>query len=135
MFVNRHSKPTNVGQLRALANMTDEVHPVDPSAAEAIPQRTGPRLLLKKLFVGSHGLRAGWKVLPFFLIVFAVGFVLRPFDKLAGKFDPKLPVAPGTAIFRELRGVMAVLVATVIMAKWIDRKPFGYFGMPLVSAD
>ena len=70
----------------------------------------------------------------FFLIVFAVGFVLRPFDKLAGKFDPKLPVPPGVAILRELRGVIEVLVATAIMAKWIDRKPWGYFGIPISKA-
>jgi|SRR5215469_2940064 len=111
--------------------MSDEVHPVDPpAAAESVPQRSGPRSFLKKVFVGPRGLRAGWKVLVFFLIVFAVGFVLRPFDKLAGKFEPKLklPVAPGVAILRELRGVMAVLVATAIMAKWIDRRPWGYFG-------
>ena len=110
--------------------MTDEVPPVDPPAAEAIPQRTGPSSLLKKVFVGPLGLRAGWKVLIFFLIVFAGGFILRPLGKLTGKPDPKLPIAPGAALLRELRGVMAVLIATAIMAKWIDRKPWGYFGMP-----
>jgi hypothetical protein len=68
------------------------------------------------------------------LIVFAVGFLLRPLDRLTGKPDFKSPVAPGTAIVRELRSVMAVLVATAIMAKWIDRKPWGYFDFIKSSA-
>jgi len=115
--------------------MSDEVRPVDSSApTEAIPRRSVLRSLPRKIFVGPRGLRAGWKVLIFFLIVFAVGFLLRPLDKLTGKPDFRLPVAPGAAVPRELRGVMAVLIATGIMAKWIDRKPWGYFGMPFSKA-
>ena len=38
--------------------------------------------------------------------------------------------APGTV----LRAVMAMLIATAVMAKWIDRKRFGYFGLPLSHA-
>jgi hypothetical protein len=115
--------------------MSDEVRPVDsPTAAEATPQQTGPRSLVRKVFVGPRGLRAGWKVLIFFLIVFAVGFLLRPLDKLTGKLDPKLPVAPGAALLREFRGVISVLTATAIMAKWIDCKPWGYFDFIKSSA-
>jgi len=56
-----------------------------------------PSLAAAKVFVGPRGLRAGWKVPIFFLTVFAVGFFLRPLDKLTGKPDPKLPVAPGAS--------------------------------------
>jgi hypothetical protein len=115
--------------------MSDEVHPVDPPVPlEAITQRLSPRSLLKKVFVGPLGLRAGWKVLIFFLSVFVVAFLLRPLDRLTAKPDLKLPVPPGVAIVRKLRGVMAVLVATAIMAKWADRKPWGYFGVPFSKA-
>jgi hypothetical protein len=58
-----------------------------PSAAEVIPQRTGLRWLLPRFLL----------VPIFFLIVFAVGFFLRPLDKLTGKPDPKLPVAAGAS--------------------------------------
>ena len=115
--------------------MSDEVHPVDsPEAAESVPQRSGPRSLLKKVFVGPRGLRAGWKVLIFVLILFAVSFCLRPLRKLSGPVNRELPVPPGTALLYELPRVLAVLIATGIMARWIDRKPWGYFGMPLGNA-
>jgi membrane protease YdiL (CAAX protease family) len=90
--------------------------------------------VLRKAFVGPHGLRAGWKVLLFFLIVFAVGFCLRPVGKLSGKIDPKLPVPPGPMLFREFLRAITVLVATGIMARFIDRKPWGYFGIPIRDA-
>jgi hypothetical protein len=58
--------------------MPDEPHAVDsPASAESVPQRSGPRSLLKKRFVGPHGPRAGWKVLVFVLILFAVAMVSR----------------------------------------------------------
>jgi membrane protease YdiL (CAAX protease family) len=115
--------------------MSDEIHPLDsPEATVSVPPPTRPRSVLQKVFVGPHGLRAGWKVLIFFLIFVAVGYLLRPLVKLTGKPDPRLPVAPGAVLLRELRSVMAVLTTTAIMAKWIDRKPWGYFGMPLRNA-
>jgi uncharacterized protein len=113
----------------------DEIRPLDsPVAAVPIPPPTSPRSVLRKAFVGPHGLRAGWKVLLFFLIVFAVGFCLRPVGKLSGKIDPKLPVPPGPMLFREFLRAITVLVATGIMARFIDRKPWGYFGMPVRNA-
>jgi hypothetical protein len=97
--------------------VTDEVHPVDsPAPSEPVPQRTGARSVLRRLFVGPHGLRAGWKVLLFFLMVVVLGFCLRPVGKLSGKIDPKLPVPPGPMLFREFLRAVTVLVATGIMA-------------------
>jgi CAAX protease family protein len=106
--------------------MSDEGYPVDsPAAAESVPQRSGPRSLLKRVFVGPHGLRAGWKVLVFVLILFAVSFCLRPLRKLSGPVNRELPVPPGTALLYELSPAFAVLIATGIMARFIDRKPWG----------
>ena len=81
---------------------SDEIGPLDsPKAAVLVPPRTRLRSLIRKVFVGPHGLRAGWKVLLFFVILFALGFCLRPLGKLSGKIDPKLPVPPGPMLFRE----------------------------------
>ena len=114
---------------------TDEIHPLEsPEATVSVPRPTRPRSLLRKVFVGPHGLRAGWKVLLFFLIVVVIGFCLRPLRKLSGPVNRELPVPPGTALLYELPRVLAVLIATGIMARWIDRKPWGYFGMPLGNA-
>src|SRR5215469_8391413 len=43
---------------------------------------------VQRVFVGLRGLRAGWKVLLFFLIVFGVGICLRPLGKLSGAINP-----------------------------------------------
>jgi len=101
-----------------------------PSSFTPPPRRS----ILYRIFVGPRGLRAGWKVVIFFLLFAAVAFCLHPLTKLHGKANPKLPLPPGTALLDEFTGMLAVLIATAIMARWIDRKPWGYFGMPLRNA-
>jgi hypothetical protein len=54
--------------------------------------------------------------------------------KLSGKINPKLPLPPGPMLFRQFLQGFAVLIATGIMAMFIDRKPWGYFGMPIRNA-
>jgi|SRR6516164_6901687 len=76
----------------------------------------------------------GGKVVIFALVLFAVAFCLRPLGKLSVNINPKLPVPPGPMIFRQLLQAFAVLIATGIMVMLIDRKPWGYFGMPLRNA-
>jgi membrane protease YdiL (CAAX protease family) len=90
--------------------------------------------VLRTVFVGPRGLRAGWKVLIFVLIVFVVVFCLRPLGKLGGTANRKLPPPPGKELLLESSLAFAVLIATGLMARFIDRKPFGYFGMPLRNA-
>ncbi len=53
---------------------------------------------------------------------------------MQGKVNPKLPLPPGVAFVNEFLGMAALLIATGIMARFIDRKPWGYFGMPLRNA-
>ncbi len=79
-------------------------------------------------------MRAGWKVFIFFLLFAAFGFCFRSIIKLAGDLNPKAPLPPGLALLNEFLGMTAVLIATAIMARWIDHKPWGYFGMPLRNA-
>ena len=90
--------------------------------------------MLKRVFVGPRGVRAGWKVLLFFLIFSAVALAFVPIIRLEGKPTPHAPLTPGIALLNEFFAMSAVLLATLIMARWIDRKPWGYFGMPLRSA-
>ena len=68
--------------------------------------------MLRKIFIGHHGLRAGWKVLIFFLILFVVGLCLRPLGKLVGKINPKLPVPPGPRLVRQFLRAMVMLIVT-----------------------
>ncbi len=99
---------------------------VPPPEPPALPRRN----LLYRTFVGPRGVRAGWKVLLFFLIFAGIGFCFRPLLETQGKVDMHAPVPPGFALLNELLTMVDVLLSTWIMARWIDRKPFGYFGMP-----
>lgn len=115
-------------------SMTDPLSGL-PSPSELPPSpQPRPRSALYRMFVGPRGLRAGWKVFIFLLIFVALGFCFRPIVRLEGKLNPKLPIPAGIAVVNELLGMAAMLIATAIMAKWIDRKPFGYFGIPRRNA-
>lgn len=109
-----------------------EVHPLEiqPLVSPAPPQHS----LIYRIFVGPRGVRAGWKVLLFFLIFAGVSMCFLPVMKLLPQLSRGAPLPPGIAFVQELAGAAAVVIATWIMARWIDRKPFGYFGIPLRNA-
>jgi len=114
--------------------MTDaysDAESLNPQPLQPSPPR---RNLIHRAFVGPLGLRAGWKVLIFFLLVAAGGFCLRPLIKMAGNLDPRAAIPPGMAFLNEFLTMVDVLFATAIMARLIDRKPWGYFGIPLRNA-
>ena len=115
--------------------MSTQIPPIEPTETPvaAAPEPKKPSVLYK-IFVGPYGVRAGWKVLLFFLAVFLLGRGLRPVFKLLPKTDPKGPMAPGASIGAEFLLVFIVMVATGIMAKLVDRKPWGYFHIPLKNA-
>lgn len=115
--------------------MTDEIPSSGPSEivlpTSPLPPR---RSLLYRIFVGPRGVRAGWKDLIFFLLVVLIAVCLHPLSKLHAKVNPKVPMPASAVVPEEFMGALAVLIATAIMAKWIDRKPWGHFGMPLRNA-
>ena len=107
-----------------------DLQPVQPLAPDLPRQRS----LIHRIFVGPRGVRAGWKVLLFFLIFAALSMCFVPIEKMMPHVNRGAAIPPGRAFVEELLGAAAVLIATWIMARWIDRKPWGYFGMPLRSA-
>ncbi|MGD0932735.1 MAG: CPBP family intramembrane glutamic endopeptidase [Candidatus Korobacteraceae bacterium] len=114
--------------------MTDaysDAESLNPQSLQPSPPR---RNLIHRALVGPLGLRAGWKVLIFFLLVATGGFCLRPLIKMAGNLDPRAAIPPGMAFLNEFLTMVDVLFATAIMARLIDRKPWGYFGIPLRNA-
>jgi len=102
-----------------------------PPESLPVPPRHG---LFYRIFIGPRGLRAGWKVLLFFLFFAGVAMALRPIFSLLPKSGRGSALPPDIALVSELLGMTSVLVATAIMAKLIDRKPWGYFGIPLRNA-
>jgi len=115
--------------------MIDPVHEaqsldVQPLAPPAPPKRN----VFYRTFVGPRGVRAGWKVVLFFLIFAGVSMCFLPLMKMLPKVAHGAPLPPGIAFIEELAGAASVIIATWVMARWIDRQPFGYFGIPLRNA-
>jgi len=106
--------------------------PIEPPAPE--PPKRG----LKWVFVGENGIRAGWSVLLFVLILVATGFVLQTAVQFL--LHPKRP-APGAAlspkigVIGEGLQVLCVFIATAVMAA-IEKRPvlaYGYQGTARAS--
>jgi membrane protease YdiL (CAAX protease family) len=108
----------------------------DPSSIVPLPAPEPPRRsLLRRIFVGPHGVRTGWKIFLFFLLASLLGLASIPvLHALVGKVDRRAPLTPGVALIGEFLQMVGVLLATWLMARFIDRKPWGYFGMPLRNA-
>jgi uncharacterized protein len=112
--------------------MTDDISASPESAS--LPPTPPQRSVFYRIFVGPRGVRAGWKVVIFLLLVALITVCLHPLVTLHGKLNPKVPMPAGPVVFEEFIGALGIVIATAIMAKWIDRKPWGYFGMPLANA-
>jgi CAAX protease family protein len=86
------------------------------TASLQTPEPEKPYRGLKWILIGKEGLRAGWSLLIFFLLFFAVASGLGPvFTKLhllgaKGDFTPK------SAFFGELLPVLAMLAAALVVA-------------------
>ena len=121
--------------------MDSEVPPIDPiepspEAPAVFSPAPPPRpSAVRNVFIGPRGLRAGWKWLLFILafagFVFCMGFVATRFiSRPAPHTQPGLKLM---FIFEFIQA-SAVLLATGVMAKLVDKKPWGYFGLPLRRA-
>jgi len=84
------------------------------------------RVLLHRVFFGTQGLRAGWSALVFLLIFVALGTGAGKLTRTIVRMDRAQPVAPGSAILREVLQLAALFGATLIMAKIEKRSVFSY---------
>jgi membrane protease YdiL (CAAX protease family) len=86
-------------------------------------------------FIGPDGLRAGWKFAIFLLAVIALVMVLVPIAMMfVGKPRPHTQPPLKVMLAIEIMEAVATLIVTGFLAKVVDRKPWGYFGMPLSQA-
>jgi hypothetical protein len=87
---------------------------------------------LRKIFTGPNGIRAGWRLLIFIAIVFAIGTLIR---LIRGHHESKQPNLdmPGLTIIREWASFAIIAFAAWIMSR-IEKQPWGNYGMPLRKA-
>lgn len=79
---------------------------------------------LRFIFLSRHGdLRSGWRILAFGVLVAGTGFVL---SLLAGAAIPRASAIPmlGAAVF-----LVATLLASWVMTRFVNRKPFPAIGL------
>ncbi|MGA7382735.1 MAG: CPBP family intramembrane glutamic endopeptidase [Terriglobales bacterium] len=113
-------------------------------AADTPPASPGssprPASRLKAIFVGPNGLRAGWRLLIFVVLVLALlaGFILirtggvRGFREARAK-GGQVTVTPFLMGWVEAVAFSLLCVATLIMGK-IERRKFSEYGLPLRQA-
>ncbi|HEY0703044.1 MAG TPA: CPBP family intramembrane glutamic endopeptidase [Candidatus Acidoferrales bacterium] len=91
------------------------------------------------IFKGPNGLRAGWRLLIFFAILFilslGLNFTIRHIPSLAAAMKPQSSneMTPATVIFGEGSAVFLLLVALSIMAL-IEKRSFADYYLPLSEA-
>lgn len=84
--------------------------------------------LLRRSFIGEHGLRAGWSALIFLAIVVSLSALG---GKLVGHFFPQgdhQMESPGIGILSEGVLLIAIFIATWVMAE-IEKRPMWSYGL------
>ena len=111
------------------------IDPIEPSVeATNVPPPPPQPSALHNIFIGPRGVRAGWKIVLFMILSVLVGLCTIPLAKMIPKSGVKGMMSPTGSLYGEFLGMLTVLIPTGIMAKLIDHKEWGYFGMPLNRA-
>jgi membrane protease YdiL (CAAX protease family) len=117
--------------------MTTESSSAD--AQFSMDTRISSPSMLHTVFMGPNGLRAGWRLLIYLLLVFACSrgatFAIRHIapvrDWLRSQPTTVLTAAP--LVFSECVSFLVVLIPALIMMK-IEKRPFGDYGLPVEQA-
>jgi uncharacterized protein len=115
----------------------------DSSPADSLsPSQDSPRVqppILHTIFLGPQGLRAGWRLLIYLLLCFALRrssfwvFAHIPVIRDWLGSQPKDVIAAGPQAFGECVVALAVLIPAFIMSR-IEKRPFGEYGLPVSKA-
>src|SRR5271157_6538423 len=106
-------------------NLQTPVTPGESAAAPVDADRGGPvpspgRSGIEVIFLGPNGIRAGWRLLIYFIIAVVVGVVLSLTARLLG-VRPTKGFSPSIAILGEGLPFCALLTAAAVMSR-IERQ-------------
>ena len=89
-----------------------------------------PESFLHRVFVGKQGIRAGWSIGIFFLLLgmFTALFVMPTINLLEKNHLYMKDMQPLQTCASDLAGFLGLLAATMVMAR-IEHKPFVYYGL------
>ena len=97
--------------------------------------RTSPQgSTLRKIFLGPHGVRSGWRVLLYYVLLFSlVASLLLAVRMIRAWLGMPRALAgvltPGRAIVNEVVILCGVLLTTAIFARW-EKRSFADYGIP-----
>ena len=106
---------------------------------ELIPPLPPTRPSWTRIFIGPNGLRAGWRLLIYLCLFYAVGFVLgevvRHLPALRQLVRGGTPgeLSPGPLLVQEMVSALMALVPALILGKF-ERRSLGDYGIPLRGA-
>ena len=106
--------------------------PSQPAGENEIPASTpaAQRNRVTWIFLGPYGLRCGWRVLIFFVLL--VGIVLGCIRviRTLGFHQPPGQISPGMSLVGEILLLLSVMIATAVMGRF-EHRGFGNYGLPL----
>jgi hypothetical protein len=111
----------------------------DSNVPQGDPGQQPEKPFLGVVFIGPNGLRAGWRLSIYIVLVVVLGYVvvqaIRHIPALDRYFSgaQRGELAPVGLIVSEITVAFAVLAAAWIMSL-IEKRPFGVYGMPLSQA-
>ncbi len=132
---------------------TDPI-PTEPTAAPSEPAEVAPLQsapsepsaesrpgVLRKIFLGPSGIRAGWRLLLFLLLIAVFQYlILQRGLRLIPKFAEIVkatqsggPLTTSFPLIFESASILMVFLAAGIMSR-IEKRPFGDYGVPLRGA-
>ena len=125
--------PTRSDPLSDSTNLpTNEQLNAQTDPAKQAPLAPIKSSLLRKLFIGTDGLRAGWSLLIFIALMAAllkgVGAIANFLHLLPQKGATNTDLTPGFAFFGQSLPFLATLLVTWIMSK-IEKRPNSVYGL------
>ena len=111
--------------------MTEPIENVSAESTPVIPPSIEPEPVLRRVFIGPSGLRAGWRFVIymacFIALQIAISYILRPlFPAPASAQVPRLRVF----LVGECMALIAALLPAFVMAR-LEKRAFSAYGLPL----
>lgn len=82
------------------------------------------------IFLGRQGLRGGWRVLIFFVLLVGIVVGCIRVIHVFGFHQPPGEISPGMSLVGEILLLLSVMIATAVMGRF-EHRGFGAYGLPL----
>jgi len=130
LHANRGNVVRTIGE-----KMTIDSGQVDPVVVSSEPRPAAPQPAPGNIFVGPHGIRAGWRLLIFLAIFLALAFGVQfilfhiPVVRAYQQAQPKGVITAAGQILGEGLSVLFLITSAFIMTK-IEKRSFADYGWP-----